>query len=179
MHGSWVTRVGCCLPQPLAPSLLSPALAPTPPPLFLRARPRSTLGPLPDFLLTSGKNARKFFRVQEELVADPLTGGLPLLHIAARWLLLPLGGTARRSAPCPCCVPFLLPVCFPAGGLLCAAACCAPPAQPPACPPWPGLPSADRPRGRARLPAVLRLPLQASSCCASASCCARGSSLRS
>ncbi|KAI7842822.1 hypothetical protein COHA_003568 [Chlorella ohadii] len=40
----------------------------------LLSRIVSTLGPLPDFLLTSGKNARKFFSVQEEVVADPGTG---------------------------------------------------------------------------------------------------------
>jgi dual specificity protein kinase YAK1 len=53
----------------------------------------STLGPLPDFLLTSGKNARKFFSVQEELVADPTTGEarLPGCQSSAAgclWLLL-------------------------------------------------------------------------------------------
>lgn len=34
----------------------------------------STLGPLPDFLLTKGKNARKFFAVEEEVLRDALTG---------------------------------------------------------------------------------------------------------
>jgi hypothetical protein len=35
---------------------------------------RSTLGPLPDFLLSGGKNALKYFQVQEDLLQDPLTG---------------------------------------------------------------------------------------------------------
>ncbi|KAL4855458.1 Dual specificity protein kinase YAK1 [Chlorella vulgaris] len=34
----------------------------------------STLGPLPDFLLAGGKNALKYFQVQEDLLQDPLTG---------------------------------------------------------------------------------------------------------
>jgi len=48
----------------------------------------STLGPLPDFLLTSGKNARKFFSVQEEVVADPGTGEAGMLAVVPGCLLV-------------------------------------------------------------------------------------------
>lgn len=47
----------------------------------------STLGPLPDFLLTKGKNARKFFAIEEEVFRDALTGKPRRLPRAAVALL--------------------------------------------------------------------------------------------
>jgi hypothetical protein len=64
----------------------------------------STLGPLPDFLLTSGKNARKFFSVAEELVTDTLTGNRPLLLPAALCCSLLCPAVPAATAVCfTCC----------------------------------------------------------------------------
>lgn len=71
----------------------------------LLGRMISTLGPLPDFLLTSGRNARKFFSVQEEVVQDPLTGawvvwaGRDVGWVGARRAACRAGAIAPRPGP--------------------------------------------------------------------------------
>lgn len=87
--------LACSTLGPLPDVLLTTCSPPLLSPTSNRTAPLpclcSTLGPLPDFLLTTSKNARRFFQVQEEVVADPLTGVCRWCWVGG-WVCLCVGG---------------------------------------------------------------------------------------